>query len=265
MRTPQAYYLPSVTTINLKKTFHIKEQDPLIFTEMWLANHHHTTLQTYFSKQVLRNKGLHKSKPLVKARYTLQEDLHVKFFKMFIRSGNAERILKTFNLAFNSLITYQPSLQPLDKHKFFFKGMLYSSETLQTYKPNDLTLSEFRSKSSTSDLLKLALKDYLPSFAFKVQKVDKQVQKFSRGKSGKYSLSWAYLPPQKRWFVLLQWLKRDFVFQKNTTINARFLQGLQTLFASPQETSLVQTRQFVHSFIFKKFRKVLVNLVRYKL
>ena len=266
MRTSQTYQLPSVTTTNLeKKTFQIKEYDPLVFTEMWLANHHPATLQTYFPQQTPLISGLHKSKPLVKAKYTLTEDLHIKFFKMFIRSGNAERILKTFNLAFSSVLTHQPRFKPLDNHKLFFKGLLYSSGTLLAYKYNDLTLNEFNPKSNTSNLLKTILKDYLPSFAFKVQKVDKQVQKFSRGKSGKYSLSWSYLPPQKRWFVLLQWLKRDFIFQKNTTIDARFRQGLQTLFTSPHETSLVQTRKFVHSFIFKKFRKVLVNLVRYKL
>jgi hypothetical protein len=117
---------------------------------------------------------------------------------MFIRSGNAERILRTFNLAFSNLLTYQLNVKPFSNHKFFLKGLAYSSETLQTYKYNDLALNEFRSKSNTSDLLKTILKDYLPSFAFKVQKVDKQVQKFSRGKSGKYSLSWSYLPPQKR-------------------------------------------------------------------
>ena len=266
MRTPQVYHLPSIATTNLKKkAFQVKEHDPLALTEAWLTNHHQTTLQTYFSKQTPLNTGLRKSKPLVKAKYTLTEDLHIKFFKMFIRSGNVERVLRTFNLAFSSLLTYQHTSKPLDDYRFFYKGLVYSSETLQTYKYKDLVLNESRSKSNTSDMLKLILKDYLPSFAFKVQKVDKQVQKFSRGKSGKYSLSWSYLPPQKRWFVLLQWLKRDFVFQKNSTIHARFQQGLQTLFVNPHDTSLVQTRKFVHSFIFKKFRKVLVNLVRYKL
>ena len=266
MRTSQTYQLPFITATNSKKkTFQIEEHSPLVLTETWLTNHHPITLQTYFSHQTPLSRGLRKSKPLVKAKYSLTEDLHIKFFKMFIRSGNAERILKTFNLAFSSLLVHQSSIKPLDNHKLFFKGLLYSSETLLTYRYNDLMLNEFHLKSNTSNLLKTILKDYLPSFAFKVQKVDKQVQKFSRGKSGKYSLSWAYLPPQKRWFVLLQWLKRDFVFQKNSTIDARFRQALQTLFASPHETSLVQTRKFVHSFIFKKFRKVLVNLVRYKL
>lgn len=266
MRTPQTYHLPLLETTNSKKkSFQIQEQDPLALTEAWLAGRHQTVLETYFSKRTLVNTGLRKSKPLIKSKYSLTEDLHIKFFKMFIRSGNAERILRTFNLAFSSLLTYQLNIKPYDNHKFFLKGLVYSSETLQTYKCNDLVLNGFRSKSSTSDLLKTILKDYLPSFAFKVQKVDKQVQKFSRGKSGKYSLSWSYLPPQKRWFVLLQWLKRDFVFQKNSTIHARFQQGLQTLFINPSDTSLVQTRKFVHSFIFKKFRKVLVNLVRHKL
>ena len=266
MRNSRVYYLPTPISTNSKKqTFHIKEQDPLILTEAWLANYHDTNLRTYFTNQISSNTGLRKSKPLVKAKYTLTEDLHIKFFKMFIRSGNAERVLKAFNLSFNNLLTHQLNLKPLNYHKLFFKGLAYSSEALQIYKHKELTLNAFNAKSSTSNLLKTILKDYLPSFAFKVQKVDKQVQKFSRGKSGKYSLSWSYLPPQKRWFVLLQWLKRDFVFQKNSTINARFQQGLQTLFTSPQDTSLVQTRKFVHSFIFKKFRKVLVTLVRYKL
>ena len=266
MRTPQVYHLPLPALPTLKKdSFQTKEQDPLIFTEAWLVSYHDTTLRTYFSRQISLKTGLQKSKPLVKTKYTLTEDLHIKFFKMFIRAGNAERILKAFNLSFNNLPARGLTSHALHTNTLFFKGLMYSSETLQTFNYRDLTLNTFTSKSNASGLLKTILKDFLPSFAFKVQKVDKQVQKFSRGKSGKYSLSWAYLPPQKRWFVLLQWLKRDFVFQKNPTIRARFQQGLQTLFTSPHETSLVQTRKFVHSFIFKKFRKVLVNLVRYKL
>ena len=200
-----------------------------------------------------------------KIKYTSTEDLHVKFFKMFVRRGNLDKILKIFTLVFNDILTFRTkSVFPTNQHINFVNIAWLHNFSTKNYLLKSLGVTE-KPESSTNQALKMVLKDYQPSFSFKVQKVDKQVQKYSRGKSGKYSLTWSYLPPKRRWLVVLQWLKKDFIFQKNPTLHSRIRQGIATLLGSPNETSLAHTRRFVHNFIFKKFRKVLVNLVKYKL
>ena len=200
-----------------------------------------------------------------KVKYTSTEDLHVKFFKMFVRRGNLDKILKIFTLVFSNVLTFRAkSVFPTNQHINFVNTTWIHSFSTKNYLLKGPGAAE-KPEASANQALKTVLKDYQPSFSFKVQKVDKQVQKYSRGKSGKYSLTWSYLPPKRRWLVVLQWLKKDFIFQKNSTLHGRIHQGIATLLGSPNETSLAHTRRFVHNFIFKKFRKVLVNLVKYKL
>ena len=200
-----------------------------------------------------------------KVKYMSTEDLHVKFFKMFVRRGNLDKILKIFTLVFSDALTFKAkSVFPTNQHINFTNITWLHNVSTKNYLLKGFS-TVGKPEASANQALKTVLKDYQPSFSFKVQKVDKQVQKYSRGKSGKYSLTWSYLPPKRRWLVVLQWLKKDFIFQKNSTLHGRIRQGVATLLGSPNETSLAHTRRFVHNFIFKKFRKVLVNLVKYKL
>ena len=223
------------------------------------------TSQQYMSQNTSQIQETLNDTLICKMKYASVEDLHIKFFKMFIRRGNLDKILKIFTLAFHNILTFNT--------KPTFPTTLHVNLTNLTWLRNFSTINYFlivleglkKTNFSANQALKVALKDYQPSFSFKVQKVDKQVQKYSRGKSGKYSLTWSYLPPKRRWLVVLQWLKKDFIFQKNATLHGRIRQSLATLLEAPGETSLAHTRRFVHNFIFKKFRKVLVNLVKYKL
>ena len=124
-----------------------------------------------------------------KVKYTSTEDLHVKFFKMFVRRGNLDKILKIFTLVFSDILTFRTkSVFPTNQHINFVNIAWLHNFSTKNYLLKSLGVTE-KPESSANQALKMVLKDYQPSFSFKVQKVDKQVQKYSRGKSGKYSLT----------------------------------------------------------------------------
>lgn len=266
MRVSTTSQLPSYlqTTPNILLT--LKKHNILDYFERESNNVTNTlTSQQYTLPNLTQTQKTWTDTLTRKVKYTSMEDLHVKFFKMFVRRGNLDRILKIFTLVFTNTLTLNTTpIFPTNQHVNFV-----NIAWLHNFSTRNYLLKEFsavrKPEVSTNQTLRTILKDYRPSFSFKVQKVDKQVQKYSRGKSGKYSLTWSYLPPKRRWLVVLQWLKKDFIFQKNSTLHSRVRQGITMLLGSPEETSLAHTRRFVHNFIFKKFRKVLVNLVKYKL
>ena len=261
MRTEKFYSLPTPTNILPTYNFLAKEQSLLKEFNVNKVKVHN------LNRLVLPNlEHLPTITTSPKIVYRQKENLHVKFFRMFIRRGNAEKLFRLFanlDLGFNTQMLSDKSFYTTLK---LLAGTTYlvnnSLTALQQMTNPPLQRLPFQ---NIVNLIARLLRDYLPTFTFHVQKVNKQVQKFSRGKSGKYSLAWAYLPPYRRWSVVLQWLKKDLVFQKNTTLQARINQSFLALLTSPDDTSLARTRRFVHNFVFKKFRKILINLTRYKL
>jgi len=112
------------------------------------------------------------------------------------------------------------------------------------------------------DILFTELLKYSPLFSFYVKKVDKSKRKHSRGKSGKYSISWKYVPQYRRMFTVLRWLAKDVRFQKSKTFHGRILKSLECLFFSTKTHLVYQLRQFVHTFVFQNHKKTLLRTLR---
>ena len=82
--------------------------------KMVLASQQYTLLNTTQTQKTLTGTLTRK------VRYTSTEDLHVKFFKMFIRRGNLDKILKIFTLAFCDVLTFRAkSVFPTNRHVNF--------------------------------------------------------------------------------------------------------------------------------------------------
>ena len=112
------------------------------------------------------------------------------------------------------------------------------------------------------DTLFTELLKYSPLFSFYVKKVDKSKRKHSRGKSGKYSISWKYVPHYRRVFIVLRWLAKDIRFQKSKTFHGRILKSLECLFFDTKSHLVYQLRQFVHTFVFQNHKKTLLRTLR---
>ena len=85
-------------------------------------------------------------------------------------------------------------------------------------------------------LYNLSLKKLHYLFSFYIYKVDKQIYKNTRGKSGKYTFVWKYIAPYKRHALIAHWLMKEVKItpgQKlkervNAVINKFILQTEQT-------------------------------------
>ena len=106
------------------------------------------------------------------------------------------------------------------------------------------------------------LNQYFPLFNFYISKVDKLKRKHSRGKSGKYEISWKYVPPYRRLTSVLRWLARDIRLQKSRTLEKRIFKSLELLFFSPQNHLAHQFRSFVHKYSFQHFKKSLLKTLK---
>lgn len=99
----------------------------------------------------------------------------------------------------------------------------------------------------------------LPMFAFYVQKTDKNILKYSRGRSSKYSLIWKYVPQYNRKRVVSHWLKKEIKLQKAFKYSRRLEKVLELFLFDPNTTLTFKLRRFVHKFVFYKYKKRLLR------
>ena len=109
-----------------------------------------------------------------------------------------------------------------------------------------------------SNLLTHELTSRSPAFSFFVQSVNKLKRRHSRGKSGKYEIIWKYVPRYKRILTVLRWLAKDIQFQKSKTLQQRIFKSLETLLLNRTDHLVHRLRQFVHKFVFHRYRKTLL-------
>lgn len=112
------------------------------------------------------------------------------------------------------------------------------------------------------DKLFQELVQYSPIFSFSIKRVDKRKFKHSRGKSGKYTIIWKYIPQYKRMLTVLRWLAQDVKLQKGKTFERRFEMSLESFFFHQQQHLVSRLRRFVHSFAFQNFKKTLLRTLR---
>jgi len=106
------------------------------------------------------------------------------------------------------------------------------------------------------------LEKYAPLFSFYVRKVDKSVRKNSRGKSGKYTIIWKYVPVYKRLYINIRWLLRDLKFQKAKLLTDRLTKVLETFLLTPRLSLVAKLRRFTHFYVFKNYKKSLLKTLK---
>jgi len=100
-----------------------------------------------------------------------------------------------------------------------------------------------------------------PVFSYYVYSVDKNVRKYSRGKSGKYVFIWKYVAPYKRQYQALRWITKELKFRFEKTLNQRFSSIFYNLKFDLKNTFVWKSKVFSHNYVFKNFKKsLMVNL-----
>lgn len=98
----------------------------------------------------------------------------------------------------------------------------------------------------------------VPLFSFFIYSVDKNIRKFSRGKSGKYVFLWKFIPPHKRKYLIMRLLSKDSKFYSNKQFTGRIAQSFVNLLIDELKSFVYKSKVFSHNYVFKNHKKTLL-------
>lgn len=98
-----------------------------------------------------------------------------------------------------------------------------------------------------------------PVFSYFIYSVDKNIRKYSRGKSGKYVFIWKYVATYKRLYIAMKWITKDIKFQQNKKISQRLINTFKNLTLTPETSFAWKSKIFSHNYVFKNFKKTLMS------
>ena len=98
-----------------------------------------------------------------------------------------------------------------------------------------------------------------PIFLFYIYKVDKNIYKNSRGKSGKFTFLWKYISPFKRNKLILHWLSKELINTSGKTLNDRIINLFKNYLLNPTSTFISKIRRFTHNYVFNNCRSTLAS------
>lgn len=152
---------------------------------------------------------------------------------------NLEKYLLTFTLLFN-----------------FEKNIKNGKYVFPFYSKNKLFDMNFSSFFKTS-FLNLFNK-VNPVFTYFIYSVDKNIRKYSRGKSGKYAFVWKYIAPYKRLYLVMRLFTKELKFRGERQFFERYLNSLSILENDFKNSFVYQSKNFSHNYVFKNFKKTLL-------
>ena len=211
----------------------------------------------------------------------------LRLISMLMRHGRRYPVSKAYSVAASNLSYYHLYVQgnsPTSKqwelvYLLFAQRRAYPKQGIWTLSrpQNLLTDSKLETKHGQvytpnsrltldcdwfNELLFREIASYYPTFSLFVQQVNKLKRRHSRGRSGQYEIIWKYVPNYKRLLVVLRWLVRDVQFQRAKTFQQRLEHSLESLLFNRNAHLVYKLRNFVHKFVFQRFRKTLVRTLR---
>ncbi len=203
----------------------------------------------------------------------------LRFLNMLMSHGKKEQIFRIFWKSF--LIFLQFYKKQITKKCndgliffFFFNNLIFKSDNFKYFnilynesskllfnheissKGKQISISFFFRNFFKNIFLKIS-----PVFAYFIYKVDKNIRKYSRGKSGKYTFFWKYVPFYKRKFITARWVAKDIKFYNSIKFSERINGVLNDLMFNEKETFPYKSKKYTYFYIFKNFRKTLmINL-----
>ena len=239
-----------------------------------------STIKNFFNSQFVDVPTcFNKSKSLTNLNF---ERPLIKITNIIMRSGLKNKVFKILGVNFfNFFNKFHKNFFKLDYNHWFYVYLSNNlSPILESNRILDLSLQKtdffflktnnkffyngisFNFKASFEVIFLESFEKYFPTFSFYIRKVDKSVRKNSRGKSGKYTIIWKYVPLYKRFYTTIRWFLKDLKFQKSKTFFLRFLKILETFILNPNLSFLVKLRRFVHFYVFENLKNKLMKTLK---
>jgi len=267
-------YINDIASYHTKNTYDIRDNQDVTHNFTFLRQ---STITSFFiSNMVDMPICFKKSKSLYSKTFELPL---FKFINLIMRNGLRERALKAVTLGFNKcfLSTTPTSHEDLFNwtylYHFFLHTSVASAATWASFKNHEeLDLEnkhqliqhgyDYDYRSNLKETLFERLEPFSPVFAFYIKKVSKTLRKNSRGKSGKYMLTWKYVPIYKRLYITMRWFLKDLRFQKSKDFHTRLLRIIEDFLITPDLSFVSKVRRFTHKFVFAKHRHTLLKTLK---
>jgi len=232
---------------------------------------------TNFSKSemLLYFKGLQVDVPCVLAsiasyRRTASTTRLSRFNNYFHRGGKKLKfmlvLLKAYDQVFNAVYPLTNSVRQVCHWRevhgalhFYTNG--FSPQEQVTSFGSTWDRSRFL-PAETPSLDKFLFKNLLKLdllFSFYVYKVDKHLYKNSRGKSGKFTFVWKYVPPYKRFNLISCWFMRELKVTPGKTLHDRVVGMLHLFVTNFRKSWLWKVKKFSSIFVYSKLRTSLAR------
>ena len=197
------------------------------------------------------------------------EILLLKFNNYIFRSGQLFKTSKLFNTVLWSLFSTATTSRSsprefinqlsrikfnLDMCSYYYEGYFGSKHGL-----DNIYLGEDKNYVSPITHLNKSLKKLKPIFAFYIYKVDKNIYKNTRGKSGKFTFIWKYVAPYKRIPLALSWLAKELRTRPGHTFSIRLYNLLISLLSETKTLWPYKIKKFSHNYVYRNCRKTLAE------
>lgn len=203
------------------------------------------------------------------------EFFFLKFTNLIMRHGKREKTFRHiwnsffffYDKEFESVLFTQPWLEffftnnlllntkDLNwKEKLFFSETLIKNDEITEYACENPDWNFFIKNFLFSRLTQIS-----PLFSYFIFNVDKNVRKFTRGKSGKYIFVWKYIAPYKRDYLMYRWFIKELKFDENRNFESRLSNLFNVLTYNIKQTYAWKAKNYTYAFIFKNFRKTFMT------
>lgn len=183
--------------------------------------------------------------------HPLEDAFWYQILVLFMRQGKFEKYALLWNTIFGALGRnryLEPCAYPLQTAAIRYNFIQHT----RTYHPLNPG-STAASVPSPSLLLNKILK-FKPIFRFIVQRTNKYVWKYSRGRAGRYKLLWRFVLPHKRPFILFRWLFKEFKFDGALTLTQKAQNQINKVLWDFRSSNLWQLFKFIHNHVLRKYR-----------
>ena len=103
---------------------------------------------------------------------------------------------------------------------------------------------------------------FLPMFSFYIYKVDKQIFKNTRGRSGKYTFIWKYITSYKRNSLVMHWLLKELRITPGRTLEDRLKTLIINMSTNPKTTWIYRIKKFSYNYVYRNCRQTLAESYR---
>jgi len=204
----------------------------------------------------------------------------IKFNNYFMRKGMRYRTLNLLNTSLFNLHTDFKDLKDLvsstpsswkDFYLLFTNLRLRESYKQFSFDKNEVTTFGNTQGPLYKDILTCwynhrilfqNIHDLLPVFCFYIYKVDKQIFKNTRGRSGKYTFIWKYVTQYKRPQLAMSWIMKELRITPGRTLPDRLMSLLRNFIFSHRKTWVWRVKKFSHNYVYRNCRFTLAESYR---